>query len=77
MRIRKIVFVIFILLVMSLITFFIYTRFYLNIYELKDNGNILIIKNSIYNRSNSVTISDEENLGKTLGIAIEGKRTIK
>ena len=40
------------------------------------NGKTLIIENSIYTRSDSISISDEENLGKKIGIAIEGKRTI-
>ncbi|MEG0772054.1 hypothetical protein [Clostridium sp.] len=76
MRIRKIVFISVILLVMFIITFFIYTRFCLDRYEMKDNGNTVIINNSIYIRSNSIDISDEEGLGKTIGIAIEGKRII-
>ena len=40
------------------------------------NGKTLIIENSIYTRSDFIASSDEENLGKTIGIAIEGKRII-
>ncbi|ERI93880.1 hypothetical protein HMPREF1982_01382 [Clostridiales bacterium oral taxon 876 str. F0540] len=42
---------------------------------MKDNGNTLIINNITYNCSNSFSPSDEEDLGKTIGIAIEGKRS--
>lgn len=65
-----------ILLILSIPAFFIYTRFCLDKFEMNDNGNTLIINNIIYNRSNSLSASDEENLGKTIGIAIEGKRVL-
>jgi hypothetical protein len=53
---------------------FSYTRLCLPIYEV--NGNTLIYKNSVYVRKDALSTSDEENLGKTIGIALDGERTI-
>lgn len=74
MKIRKVGLVIVILFVLSIPTYFVYTRFCLDIYEMR--GDTLTFKNSVYTRSDSFTASDEENLGKTLGIGIDEKRTI-
>jgi len=72
----KIVSIIVILFVGSILGFFIYTRFCLDKFQMNENGKTLIIMNNTYTRSDFISISDEENLGKTLGIAEEGKRTI-
>lgn len=72
----KVILIIVILFALSIPGFFIYTRFCLSKFEMNGNGTTLIIENSIYTRSDSIAISDEENLGKTIGIAIEGKKTI-
>lgn len=74
MNIRKIGFVIILLLVLSVPTWFIYTRFYLDKYEMTDNT--LTFKDDVYIFKNPSTASDEENLGKTIGIGIYGKRTV-
>lgn len=74
MRIWKIGCVVVILLILSMPTFFIYTRFGLEKYEL--NGNKLTFNNSVYIDSGFLSASDEENLGRTIGIAIDGERTM-
>ena len=76
MKIRKIISIIVILFVASILGFFIYTRFCLDKFQMNLKGKTLIINNNTYTRSDVLSISDEENLGKTLGIAVEGKRTI-
>jgi hypothetical protein len=43
-------------------------------FEMKENGSILIINNTLYTPSNNWTATDNEGLGKTIGIAVEGKR---
>jgi hypothetical protein len=76
MKIWKIILIIVIIFTLCIPGFFIYTRFCLDKFQMSKNGKTLIIENSIYTRSESMSISDEENLGKTIGIAVEGKRTI-
>lgn len=76
MKIGKVILIIVILFALATTGFFIYTRFCLSKFEMKGNGKTLIIENSIYTRSDYIYVSDEENLGKTVGIAIESKRTI-
>lgn len=76
MKIGKVILIIVILFALAITSFFIYTRFCLSQFEMNGNGETLIIENSIYTSSSSSSISDEENLGKTIGIAIEGKRII-
>lgn len=66
--------IIIILSVLPFTTWFIKTRFCLGKYVM--NGNTLTYKNSVYVRKNLSTDSDFENLGKTIGIGIDGKRTI-
>jgi len=74
MRIQKIGLIIIVLFVLCIPTFFVYTRFCLDKYEM--NGNTLTFKNSMYVRNDFSSASDEENLGQTIGIGINGKRTI-
>lgn len=62
------------LLILSIPTYFVYTRFCLDKYEMK--GETLTLNNSRYVRSNSFSPADGENLGKTIGIAVYGKRTL-
>jgi hypothetical protein len=76
MKIGKVILIILILFALSIPGFFVYTRFCLDKFEMSGNGKNLIIKNSMYTRSDYMSVSDEENLGKTIGIAVEGKRTI-
>lgn len=61
-------------LLLCILTFFIYTRFFLDAYVLKVDK--LILNNNIYIQSGIVSINDEKNLGKTIGIATKGERTI-
>ncbi len=75
LKLSKAILIIVILLILSIPGFFIYTRFCLDKFEMKDNGNTLLINNITYSRSNSFSPSDEEGLGNTIGIAIEGKRS--
>jgi hypothetical protein len=74
MKTKKIGLIIVILFILSVPSYFTYTRFCLKQYEM--SGNTLIFRNSIYVLKNSLSASDEEGLGKTIGIAIDGKRTI-
>lgn len=74
MKLRKIVIIIFVLIVLYVSGWFAYTRFCLDKYIM--NGNTLKYKNVIYEIKETTTASDEENLGKTIGIGIMGKRTI-
>lgn len=74
MKARKIVLIIVILFVLSIPSYFIYTRFCLSQYKM--SGNTLIFRNTIYVLKNSFSAADEEGLGKTLGIAVGEKRTI-
>lgn len=76
MKGKKILLIIFILFTFSITGLFIYTRVCLDKFELSGNGKTLIIEKNIYSRSQSILIAGEESLGKTIGIAIEGKRTI-
>jgi hypothetical protein len=74
MKILKIGLIIIVLFVLCIPTWFIYTRFCLDIYKM--NGNTLTYNNSVYVRKDSLSASDQENLGKTIGIAIDGKRSV-
>lgn len=76
MKIGKVAFIIVILLILSVPGYFLYTRFCIDKFEMSNNGKTLMIYSNIYTRSDLLSISDEENLGKTIGIAMEGKRTI-
>lgn len=72
---KKLIVILIVPLVIYIPAFIIYTRFSLDIYINKDNT--LVLKNNIYVQSGSLSITDEENVGKTIGIAIRGKRKIK
>ena len=74
MKIRKIGLIIVIVFSLSILTVFIYTRFYLDKYEI--NGDKLTFKNNIYVGKSSLSAFDEENIGKVIGIGIDGERTI-
>ena len=75
MRIWKIGLVIIIVLVLCIPTFFIYTRFGLDTYEM--NGNTLKFRNSLYVLDELMSpYQDGKDLGKTIGIAVEGERTM-
>jgi hypothetical protein len=74
MKILKIGLAIIILFIMSISAYFIYTRFFLSIYKM--DGNILKFNGSTYICQDFSSASDEENLGKTIGIAVQGKRSI-
>lgn len=75
MRVIKISLVLIILFVFSIIpSWFIYTRFCLDKYEM--TNNTLSFKNTIYVQNEYWWPSDDENLGKTIGIGVGEKRTI-
>lgn len=71
---RKIGLIVVVLLVLYIPAWFIYTRFCLDKYEM--TGNTLRFKNNTYVFKDHSSTSDEENLGKTIGIGINGKRGI-
>jgi len=74
MKSRKIGLIIVMLVILSIPTYFIYSRFCLDKYIM--DGNTLTFNNSIYICKNSLSASDTENIVKTIGIGINGKRTI-
>lgn len=74
MKFRKIGIILIILFVLSIPSWFIYTRFLLPQYVM--SGNTLNFRNAIYVRSDSISASDEENLGSTIGIGVKGKRKL-
>lgn len=76
MKVKRIVLFIVALFILSIIGSFIYTRFCLNEFKMNRNGSTLTIGNSSYTSSGYISSTDEENLGRTIGIAIKGKRTI-
>jgi hypothetical protein len=76
MKPKRIGLCVLILIVLSALLWFIWTRFCVPAYELKENGKILSTGNSVYIRNDFISASDEEGIGRTIGIAIEGKREI-
>ena len=74
MKIIKICLIIFIILILSVSVWFVYTRFCLPVYIM--NGNAMTYKNDTYLIKDSWSASDEENLGKTIGIGVLGNRTL-
>jgi len=58
----------------SILIYIIYCRFLLDKYIIE--GNTLTFNNSIYTCKNSLSASDTENIAKTIGIGINGERTI-
>ncbi len=74
MKTGKIVGVFFLSIALCAAAFFLYTRFVMDQYTME--GNTMKYNDAVYVRSETSLASDEENLGKTIGIAIEGKRTL-
>ena len=72
---KKLIIVFIVLLVLCIPAFFMYTRFCLEIYKIKDNT--VILKNNIYVQSGGLSITDEKNLGKTIGIASQLHPTLE
>lgn len=62
------------LLALSIPSWFVYTRFCLPQYKMDTDK--LTYKNNIYIMQDHWSISDEENLGKTIGIGVDIKRTL-
>ncbi|MBC7766234.1 MAG: hypothetical protein H7Y41_07085 [Hyphomonadaceae bacterium] len=60
-----------ILVVLSIPSFFVYTRFCIDVYQIQ--GDALIYKNIVYSRSDE--FNHDEDLGNMIGIAKAGKRT--
>ncbi len=73
MKIKKIGLAIFILLIMYIPVWFIYTRFCLDKYEIE--GLTLKRQSVVYVYKNSFFENDEQNIGRTIGIAFEGEKT--
>jgi hypothetical protein len=75
----KIVLTIFILCILSVLAWFVYTRFCLDIYQL-NYGNYdgdratLTLRGVTFVENEGWTGSDTENIGKTIGIAVYKKR---
>ncbi len=63
-----------VLAILSIPGWFIYTRFLLPQYHI--SGDSLTLDNSVYLRKAIFESSDAENVGSTIGIAVEGERTI-
>ena len=83
MKVRKIglmdaVVLIVVLFVLSIPSYFLYSRFLLDKYEMDDlTLNTLRFKNSVYVRMHGDSPPpDTKNPGRTIGIAVYGKRTI-
>lgn len=63
-----------VLLLLCVLGWFVYTRFLLPVYRM--DGELLFYRGVTYVRQDRVPLDDEESLGRTIGIGIEGKRTI-
>lgn len=77
MKLRNLVILVAILVLLAVLSvpgFFIYTRFLTDQYHIQ--GNTLTLGKNVYVGKQLWESSDEENLGNTIGIAIEGERTI-
>ncbi|MDP4090160.1 MAG: hypothetical protein Q8930_12925 [Bacillota bacterium] len=74
-KVKKVVLITVSLFVLYIPTWFIYTRFCLAKYEVID-GNTIRYKNYVYVRKDSLSETDDKNLGKTIGVAVDEKRTI-
>ncbi len=74
MKLGKIFAILFLLLVLSIPGFFVYTRFLLEQYH--GQADRLTSNTGVYVRTASLTPPDEKNIGSTIGIAIYGERTI-
>lgn len=71
---RRIIMVGILLLILYIPTWFVYTRFFLDKYEMKDNT--LKLNNIVYVRKDSFSDTDDDNLGKAIGVGVYGKRKI-
>jgi hypothetical protein len=65
----------FILPFLGITTFFLYTRFWIDQYQMTDNGKILSYKSEKYIRNETYSEDQADNVGELIGIAIDGKRT--
>lgn len=74
MKILRISLVIMIIFVLSISSWFIYTRFCYPKYIM--DGNTLTYKDNKYLLKDSWSESDEENLGEIIGIGVEGNRSL-
>lgn len=75
MKVIKIGLIIFVVVVLSIIpSWFVYTRFCLDKYLMKDNT--LSFENSTYICNEYWSPTDDVNLGKTIGIGVGERRTI-
>lgn len=70
----KIVGSIVILLVLSGVLYFVNTRIWIDKYEM--NGDTLVFDNNVYFRKDTLSESDTNYLGKSIGIAVDGTRSI-
>lgn len=74
MKIMRIGLVTFILFILSVLLWFTYTRFCLPTYIME--GDTLTYKNNVYHIKDYWSASEEENLGKTIGIGVPAKREL-
>lgn len=74
MKIEKVALIISVVFILYIPAWFVYTRFCLPQYKM--DSNTLTYKESVYIIKDSFSPSDTENLGKTIGIAIYGKRKL-
>lgn len=63
-----------ILFIIIVLFYFLETRIWIDKYELQ--GDTLVFENNHYIRKSTLSESDTDNLGKTIGIAVLRKRTI-
>lgn len=75
LRIWKVILSFITLLFLIVLTWFVYTRFCLPKYEMQSD-DIIIYKNNTYVLTNSISDEATEHLGKTIGIAVRGERSI-
>ena len=61
-------------LLLCVLCWFVYTRFLMPVYRM--DGELLTYGGTTYVRQDRTSVDDEENLGRTVGIGVEGKRTI-
>jgi hypothetical protein len=76
MKFRKIGLFFVIVFILFMPTFLIYTRVSVDKCKMSNNGDTLILKDSVYVRKNTLSAQDTENIGITIGIGIYGKGTI-
>ncbi len=74
MKLFRLIAVLVLLAVLSVPGFFIYTRFLIDQYQIQ--GDTLSLNNTVYVREQPSGLVDEASLGNTVGIAIDGTRTV-